>query len=278
MKSISIAALFVLATSQAVWAWGQDGHSIVSEIAQRRLDKTARDRVDQLLGHGSLASVASWADDVKFLDRPETKPWHFVNIPLSSASYQPQRDCAADNCIIAALRDLKTQLNCATDDDRKRDALRFVVHLIGDIHQPLHTVAELGGGNGISVKVGFCGLKQPKCNVTEATVTFHEIWDETLIGNTFYDWGAYVGRLESGWLASQDAASVQNGSNDPIDWAQQAHAEAETVWNKRPANGEIDEVYYQAVLPILDKQLGTAGIRLARFLNDAYGSGSCPAK
>jgi hypothetical protein len=142
------AALLCLFGMQAL-AWGPEGHSVVAEIAQRRLSPQAEKMVKRLLGRGhSLAAIASWPDDERS-KRPETANWHFVDMPLSATTYDPQRDCKADpkgDCVIAALDRLHNDLRCAKDDNDKAEALKFAVHFVGDIHQPLHTVLEAGGG------------------------------------------------------------------------------------------------------------------------------------
>ena len=117
--------------------------------------------VAKLLGPGhSLASVASWADDIREV-RPETYNWHFVDIPIEVPAYNPNRDCKKDeksgDCIIAELERLQTELRCGSDE-HKVEALKFAVHFVGDIHQPLHTVSELKGGNDVNVDVFMRGL------------------------------------------------------------------------------------------------------------------------
>jgi nuclease S1 len=273
MKFIVLGALLIVFPLDSAFSWGEDGHSIVAEIAQRRLNDTARAAVDKVLKHGSLSSVASWADDVKFTTRPETKPWHFVDIPLAEMSYNAAGECKSDAWVIAVLNTLKPQLRCGKDDQTKLDALRFVVHFVGDIHQPLHTVNEATGGNDINVTVKFCGLINPTCTPTPQGVNLHFVWDETLIKSTFYDWGAYVNRLENGWLKGPEAQAVSTDGTNVTDWALETHAQASRVWR---SNGTVlDEAYYCASLPIVDRQLGTGGLRLARFLNESYVPGAC---
>ena len=81
-------------------------------------------------------------------------------------------------------------------------------------------------------------------------------------------------RLEAGWLKSPDAQD----SGSPADWAVRTHQAAQAVWELLPANNVLDDAYLRQVLPTLDRQLGVAGLRLARFLNDAYGSNQCPVQ
>ena len=280
MKTIFAGLGLVLLPCATAWGWGQEGHSIVAEIAQRRLTPSAVAEVMRLLGHNhSLASVASWADDEKDI-RPETSNWHFVDIPINSNSFDSATECTpmdAGDCVIAELDRLKSDLRCAANDDLKKDALRFAVHFVGDIHQPLHTVLDQKGGNGISVEVKMRGAltcREGPCPITSAHTNFHAAWDTNLITKTTWDWGAYVDRLEDGWLKTSEARD--DADDSLIDWATQTHAAAQIVWNQLPDDHVLDDNYYKSIRPILDKQLGLAGIRLARFLNDAYASNQCP--
>jgi hypothetical protein len=285
MRSFVLSAAFACAFSGQALAWGQEGHSTVAEIAQQRLSPAAAQAVQTLLKGRSLASIASWADDERDV-RPETASWHFVNIPLDVAKYDHGRDCAKNDCIIAELGRLRNELRCATGD-AQIEALKFAVHFLGDIHQPLHTVLEKAGGNQINVDVFMRGLATcPTCTAAHTPVDFHKSWDETLIDRTVWNWGAYVERLENGWLAnSPDAKSEDPKTNKTpitddtfVAWAEETHRAAPTVWYLRPADDVLDDRYLRDVLPIMDRQLGVAGLRLARFLNQTFESTQCPVR
>jgi nuclease S1 len=279
MKTLALAtALACCAVAEAV-AWGPEGHSIVAEIAQRRLSPEAAAQVEQLLGRGhSLASVASWADDARE-ERPETSNWHFVDIPLSAGKYDPAKVCKKSergDCAVAEIERLKNDLRCASGE-QKVEALKFAVHFIGDVHQPLHTVDELSGGNGVKVDIFMRGLTcTGTCKPERASTNLHAAWDYGLINKAVWAWGSYVDRLEAGWLKSDEATSEGIDGGTPDQWAEEAHRIARAVWNERPADDVLDDRYFRDVLPIMDRQLGVAGLRLARFLNVAYGSNACP--
>jgi hypothetical protein len=280
MRTLIVTITLLCAPLSPAFAWGQEGHSIIAEIAQRRLTPQAAAAVGQILGNGhSLASVGSWADDVRDA-RPNTYNWHFVDLPIATGTYDPVRDCTNDpnkgDCVIAELDRLKNDLRCAPDD-KKADALKFAVHFVGDVHQPLHTVLEERGGNGIQVDMFLHGLAcGGACNATHSHSNFHAAWDSALIMKTVWDWGAYVERLETGWLTSPEAQSPGIDGGTTVNWAEQTHQAAQTVWNLVPATKVLDEGYYNQILPVLDRQLGLGGLRLARFLNDAYSSNQCP--
>ena len=280
MRRIGLSLVFGCVLSTQAYAWGQEGHSIVAEIAQRRLSPGAAAAVQDLLGPGhSLGAIGSWADDVRD-ERPNTYNWHFVDIPLDRATYQPAQDCKQDaekgDCTIAELERLKTELRCGSSDT-KIEALKFAVHFVGDAHQPLHTVLEQKGGNGVQVDVFMAGKTcTGTCHPTHSHSNFHAFWDSGLIMKTVWDWGAYVDRLEAGWLKSGEAVGVDGGT--PTDWVVETHKAATTVWNLVPDTKVLDDSYYDQVLPILDRQLGLAGLRLASYLNSAYSSNTCPAQ
>lgn len=269
--------------STAALAWGQEGHSVVAEIAQRRLNADARQGVATALGAGvSLASVSSWADGQRAL-HPETANWHFVDIPLQATAYEAARDCTDNSehgdCVVRELERLHSDVRCLPTAEGRRDALRYAVHFVGDLHQPLHTVGEKMGGNQQVVHGTIHGLTcKHNCELGTETANLHVLWDTTLIRRTVWDWGSYVSRLEEGLLHSpgllRDAAA-----GTPVDWANEAHAVARSVWNDKRVTegGALDDAYYDAVLPLLDRQLAIAGLRLANFLNTAYGAAKCPA-
>jgi len=118
----------LLASISTAYSWGEEGHSIVAEIAQRRLNASASNMVTELLGpNSSLASMASWADSIRNR-HPETANWHFIDIPRDSSEYVEARDCAESpggDCIVKEIARVRSTLACSADLDAKRDALRL---------------------------------------------------------------------------------------------------------------------------------------------------------
>jgi hypothetical protein len=287
---IAFGLLGILAAciSTEAFGWGQEGHSIIAEIAQRRLAPHAAAAVGALLGHGrSFASISTWADDIRST-RPTTSQWHFADIPIDRSDYSPARDCQLDpargDCIVAELERLRVELLCGTDE-QKTEALMFAVHFLGDIHQPLHTVKESGGGNGIDVQFTVNGLICTSDCPPPILTNFHRAWDSDLIHKTVFSWGSYVDRLETGWLKSAEARQIGLSGGKPADWVVETHKAARRVWQLLPPgtvtiDGKqyrvMDDAYFNQVLPVLDRQLAVGGLRLARFLNEAYQSPKCP--
>ena len=279
MRTIFIAAVLALAPLHQASAWGQEGHSIVAEIAQLRLSPAAADAVNRLLEKASMASIASWADDVR-TSRRKTNNWHFADIPIAQDKFDRARDCKPDpdqgDCIVAELERLRNDLRCAPTDEAKREALQFAVHFLGDIHQPLHTVDEQGGGNGIDVLIFVRGRTSDKGRLALESSNLHTVWDELLISRLEWAWGSYVARLEREWLKSSDATKPDIDGGTPTAWVEETHKKAQEIWAMTPSHHILDDDYLAKAKSILDRQLGVAGLRLARFLNEAYGSNQCP--
>ncbi|WP_316189933.1 S1/P1 nuclease [Bradyrhizobium sp. SZCCHNS1054] len=271
-RFIAILSLLFLPLSDA-WAWGQEGHSIVAEVAQHRISAATLDKIGKLLAAESgsnavsLASIASWADDYKFEPAgKDTSGWHFVNIPDDQPSYNQARDCSKP-CLVSAIEKTKQTLaNCSATPDSRRLALKMLVHLVGDIHQPLHTTDRTDvytskddrGGN--DVPVTFFGK----------TSNLHEVWDTGIIMRTVYAWGSYVTRLETSWFPGRDLSSLTGGST--ADWANEAHQLAHDVAYDAPDDGILGVKYFTKASPVVDRQLAVAGVRLARILDQAMAS------
>jgi hypothetical protein len=253
----------------ALIGWGPDGHEIVAALAQARLTENARKGIQSLIGEASLASVANWADEVR-PQRDETYNWHFVDIPMNASGFSDERDCflpsskhkdaATDhhNCVVDRIEMFRQVLSDKNaPKDVRAEALKFLVHFIGDIHQPLHAVGEAAGGNRIAVDQfgsSLCG--QHFCNL-------HGAWDSGLIQHTGMARGEYVAHLEK-WIAEEHLTAGGN----PEDWANESHNYAQMAW--LDSGSSIDESYYQKQIKIVDERLALAGLRLAAVLNDCF--------
>jgi nuclease S1 len=266
------AALLLGCPLDRAFAWGQEGHSIIAELAERRLDADTLRKVKVLLGGVSMASVASWADDYR-ASHPETAGWHFVDIPFDQNAYDPVRDCKPEkgDCVIHAIARFRADItDCSKSLTERGDALKFLIHFVGDIHQPLHDETRFAadgsddqGGNKVLVTF----FDQPN-------IKLHALWDTGLIMHTVYNWGAYVTRLQTGWLNGRDTGSLDGGT--PVDWALEAHRYVGLAYDI-PANGVLGQGYYDKALPVVDRQLAVAALRLARLLKSTLqNADACP--
>ena len=160
-----------LLNASPAFAWGSKGHEIVAAIAETHLTDIARKRIKELLPQGTtLADASTWPDKAG-RQIPDMDAYHFINFPKGANTYEQQRDCKLRNCVIEAIAWYVQVLKSAdAPRNEKRTALRFIAHLVGDIHQPLHAgFAEDRGGN--SVEVRFNGRKE----------TLHSLWDTALL-------------------------------------------------------------------------------------------------
>lgn len=239
--------------------WGPEGHIVVAKIAAARLSPAAKTGVRQLLGRHTLESVANFADQVRS-KRPATANWHFVDIPKDATDYDANRDCAPTpkgDCVIAELARAQSDLKNRTLAKPKRaEALKFIVHFVGDVHQPLHCSDNSDRG-GNDVKVKFLGKPS----------NLHRVWDSGIITEANLSAADYADELDS-WLESQDTATIEKGT--VTEWALESHQLAKDNAYNIPADGDLDSTYVDANQPVVDQQLAFAGLRLAAILNAAF--------
>lgn len=249
-------------------AWGRDGHRIIADIAEQFLDPQAVRQVRALLAvenATALADVASWADDIR-RQRPETARWHFVDIPVHPAAgepsgYDPARDCPRGACVVAKIVEFERVLTDREAPERQRlEALKFVVHFVGDVHQPLHAADDNDRG-GNDVRVTFLGRK----------TNLHAVWDTGIIETAARgDDRGYALRLASGITAAERERWSQG---TPAAWADEAHGVAvRSIYGTLPHAGVLPPSYAADALPLVDAQLERAGVRLAAVLNAALGN------
>ena len=250
-----LSLIAILAQPRDVRAWGCLGHIIIGQIAADQLSPEARDAVADLLGGKSLAEVSCWADEIR-PTHPETKRWHYVDIPRLATAYDPTRDCAPTpegDCLIAAIfRSLSTLKHPTRPQQERADALRFLAHLMGDLHQPLHCADDHDrGGNEIAVE--FLGTHE----------NLHSVWDTGLINalvRTDPDLAAHLTH------AASEERRARRGTI--VAWALESHAVAvDHVYGALPGDRHLGAAYVDAQRPTVERQLVLAGVRLAAVLN-----------
>ena len=255
--------LAALAVAPAVHAWGRQGHAIVAELAQRRLSPAAEAEVERLLAPEntkSLADVASWADELRGDDTradlaKATSKLHYINFRADDCVYVPPRDCANGQCVVGGLDRYVAVLADRTQPDAARlEALKFVVHFVGDVHQPLHAGnRDDKGGNAYQVQFQAKGTN------------LHSVWDSGLLGTHGKDWQAYAQELDARPAETLPAA-IAPRDNVYAQWAEQSCAASRDIY---PDGHKIDDAYGAAELPLAERQLRVAGVRLAEVLNRA---------
>jgi hypothetical protein len=235
--------------------WYDLGHRIVADIAERRLTPATAHAVRDILGGQRLSDAAVWADDIKAYRR-DANPLHYVNIPLKATSYDSARDCGHGKCIIAAIASDRQVLanNMASPLDRA-EALRFLIHFMGDLHQPLH-VADAGDRGGNQRLVWLDG----------DSMNLHQVWDGELLRHRGLNEATYLPRLER-TMDTMNLALLERGT--VVDWAMEGHRIAAEHAYKLPSDGRIAAAYVRDAQPIIDRALIAAGVRLAKVLNQS---------
>jgi hypothetical protein len=235
--------------------WYDLGHRIVARIAEQRLTPHTAEAVRDILGGQSLADASVWADNIRQY-RHDADALHFVNIPLSARAYDPGRDCPRGKCIIAAIaRDTQVLANAAASPVDRAEALRFLVHFMGDLHQPLH-VADNGdrGGNRRTVY-----LRGDSMNL-------HQVWDGEILTLSGLSESSYLAQLRRE-MDTLDLAALERGT--VVDWAMEGHRVAVDHAYRLPRDGRLGDAYVEANRPLVDHALIAAGVRLAKLLNQS---------
>jgi hypothetical protein len=254
--------------------WSRQGHQIVAELAAQDLTPEARREVAALLAgepDPTLAGIATWADDIRAESRvgehalgKRSSRWHYVNFQRGAGcEYAPARECPGGNCVIGAIN---TQRAVLADRTRplaeRRDALKFLVHFVGDVHQPMHAgYADDRGGN--NHQLNYRGKGAPKGEGTQ----LHGVWDYWLLQSAGLDNAAYVQRLRQSPVPTEPTPA---SDNPPAAWALESCRlmQAEGVY---PPRRRIGDDYLDRFRPMAEVRLRQAGARLAELLNDSLG-------
>lgn len=288
MSAVLLVSLMIsVSMAPTVESWGKEGHYATCKIAQALLTKAADDAVQKLLpkyAEGDLASLCSWPDEIRYWYRYRwTGPLHYIDTPDFRCNYEYSRDChnlqeEKDFCVAGAINNYTDQLATYGDSSSNgkynlTEALLFLSHFIGDIHQPLH-VGFTGdeGGNTITVH-----WYRRKANL-------HHVWDNMIIETAVRDFynsdltlmiNAIWRNITDSW--SDDVYPWRRCNTDELACPNPYAVESIGLackWAYRNATpGTIlSDDYFLSRLPIVEKQLGKGGIRLAATLNRIFDS------
>ena len=249
-------------------AWLTEGHAIVCEIAWLELTPTARDGVGALIGDDPdfdrFAPSCDWPDIVRPLpeyDRYATA--HYVNIPPTADGVDVARDCGPGLCAVDAIEVFGSRLRDPdTSTEERLVALKYLGHIVGDLHQPLHAgLAADQRGNLVTV-----------CLPGGRTRDLHWVWDSYLVDARLAATG--MGWREYGELLHEDINPVERrlwGSTDPRDWADESFALMQDEAYEGVGGDCFDEGYAGLHAFTVERRLKQAGFRLGRLLNDIFG-------
>jgi hypothetical protein len=294
------------------WAWGCKGHQTVALIAEKELTPQARQLVEKLLSENPIdpqlkrycgnatrdlmADSSTWPDDVR--NNLKNGPWHYIDIPRGAARASLSEFCGNNGCVTQAIADQVAILKNKTADPHQRaDALRYIIHFVGDLHMPLHaTTNDDEGGNCVPVRYF---RRRPQENHGAFTPNLHTVWDTAILerdmeGAEPPEYSQFLMQVFSADLPKWQAAGIHVD-----DWAWESHGLAESIVYgalipkvpvETPApvhtcadannigermlylNVFAGQSYQEAAAPIVQQRIAQAGIRLAMILNEAAGS------
>jgi hypothetical protein len=312
---LTAAFLFRICGPSSAWAWGCEGHQVVALIAERHLTPHAFAMVKQILRDGPIdpslsryckegpadpiADASTWADDIRAL-RPETAPWHYIDIPLGTSRGEIAQFCPlAEICVTQAIADQLTVLRSpGTDSQKKAEALRFLIHFVGDIHQPLHaTTNNDQGGNCVPVAF-FDTPPQLRNPATESYApNLHGVWDVNILAKmTMGKTPAQVASDLDQSFRSRIARWTK-GRGNVNEWTWESYQLAQQkVYGKLPVripiespqvvkscaddnhvsarmlklNERLEQPYQDVAARVVQEQIAKAGARLALLLNQLW--------
>ncbi len=248
--------LGALALPAAGHAWSAMGHRLIGALAEQRIGPDARRAVAELLAgedEPTLAGVAAWADTLRDDARWRwTAPLHYVRIHDAACGFQAARDCHDGLCVAGAIERFRAELaDPARSRAERRDALKFLVHFVGDVHQPLHSGhRDDRGGNRFQVRVGNEGTN------------LHRVWDHHVL--------VHGGRDQAQLHAALAPALPAPGGFDPIGWAEASCrlTNAPGFYPRRP--GTLPAGYLDTHAPLADRRIADAAAELAAVLDAVF--------
>ena len=251
MKNILLVLSVLLLSS-----WGKIGHRTVGEIAQRQLTFTAEQKINEILDGQSLAVASTWADEMR--SNPEFdkySTWHYVNFPIDKQYNEVEH--IGPNVVKMINTAIPILQSPTADKEIKKFWLKYLVHMVGDIHQPLHTGRAKDYG-GSKIKVKFKGRKGAENNTN-----LHVLWDTDMIDDYKMSYTEYANKLQNQFKDT----IVQQGNAE--DWANESHKYVSKIYETK-SGSYLSYDYVYENLPIVDERLYFAGIRLGNLLNNIF--------
>ena len=284
MQSRHLLLLPCLVNLPGAVAWGTLGHQTVAWIAQSFISADTASYVQKALESTAsdyMANISTWADTYRYTSAGAwTAPLHYIDAndsPPGECDVEFNRDCGESGCVVSAIVNYtKIVMDDASADDERRDAMRFLIHFIGDLHQPLHVENLEKGGNGIDVTFG------------DEKTNLHHIWDTEIVekladGADSEEWSKTVAKaISSGDLGDASAwskdISVDDAESTAMEWANDANdyvcSDVLPDGVDAVETGDLSGAYFDAHGDVARLQIAKGGYRLAKYLDMIAGSSS----
>jgi S1/P1 nuclease len=293
IKVVVVLLVLMLCTPSLSLGWGAGGHMMVSSIAFKRLNPRAKAQAIALLARSinpaavsakskDFVNAAHWADDLRpFQEFDSFKPLHFIDKPFSTDSTALPTDLPEPDNVVKALEDNVNILKTSTDKDAQAQALRFIIHFVGDIHQPLHCATRVSsanpegdrGGNSVSIKI-------PGSGGSLKTTNLHSYWDGGI--GSFPKTGpnfappplSQIPAAAAKAMTGNPATDPKLKLDDPFNfdaWAEESFAFAKSTAYQGMKNGSTPTAAYNSkALKVARQRVAWGGYRLAALLNAVW--------
>ncbi len=264
MKVRYLLSVSVVLFSFVLMSWGVTGHRAIAKIAENHLTPKAKTAVYELLGAENLSDVSTWADEVRRNQEYKyTTPWHYINLPLglTYAQFKEKVESMTDDNVYSALLKQEQLLkDNNTPRDKKIEALKFIVHFVGDLHQPMHiSRSEDQGGNTIQL------------NYDDKGTNLHSLWDSRLIDHQGLNFEQLAAKNDNA-----SAADIEKLQHDPlIRWMWESYEVSSKLYAEvdQMKSRSLDNSYYDEHIQIVNTRIQQGGLRLAGLLNDIFKDG-----
>lgn len=256
MKRFTLATLSICLFASAAFGWGQKGHDTVTAIAERHLTPVTKAAIDSILDNKSIVYWANWLDNASHTPQyAYSKTWHYKNVD-EGVRYEEAPANPAGDAVTAIKAQIETLSNPKTSKDDAALSLKMLIHIVGDMHQPLHMghATDLGANR---IKVKYFGREN----------NLHSVWDSKLVESahnwSYTEWADQIDRV-----SPAEATAIAAGSID--DWARETLPIAANIYQAFPAGTSVSYNEVFEWTPTIEQQLLRGGLRLARILNAIY--------
>ena len=256
-------SLLISFGSLSAFGWGQKGHDAVAYIAQQHLTPVTEAKIDSLLDGYSMVYWANWLDNASHT--PEysyTKTWHYKNID-ENQTFENAPNIPEGNIVDAIYQQVKVLENPNLSKEDRSLALKIVVHLLGDIHQPMHMGrATDRGGNSHKLKF------------FNSATNLHSVWDTNIL-EAGHNWSHSEWQREIDRLSPEQEISIIAGGS-PETWGKETYEISKEIYSSTPQDFNIEYNYIAEWTPTIEMQLEKGGLRLADVLNSIFDNGYVP--
>ncbi|MEM1250496.1 MAG: S1/P1 nuclease [Acidobacteriota bacterium] len=251
--------LLTLGSADSLLGFGATGHRITAQIAAWELEPAVAREIQRLLDGSSLVEASTWADEIRREDKwRHMSPWHYVNLDPRVGKFEGCPEFSG--CLVDALRDAAVTLGdrSRSDEDRLL-ALRIVVHMMGDLHQPMH-VSHASDRGGNRIPVDFFGEEW----------NLHSLWDTGILSRRDGSWRRLARRIHQ----TERSIDAEWSDESLLQWVAESYRLAvDVVYPSLPPDARVGRLYVEAYRPLVDQQLHKAGLRMANLLNTVLSSG-----